>query len=42
MKLGTDFWLIMKIVTAIIKVLVAILGDDDDRKEAGNNGFGDM
>lgn len=42
MKLGNDFWLIAKIVAAIIKVLISILGDDDDRNEAKNNGFGDM
>lgn len=39
MKLGKDFWLIMKIITAIIKVLVAILGDDDDVREGKANGF---
>jgi len=42
MKHGTDFWLIARIVTAIIKVLIAILGDEDDKHEAENNGFGDM
>lgn len=39
MKLGNDFWLILKIVTAIVKALIHVLGDDDDKKEANNNGF---
>jgi len=39
MKLGNDFWLILKIIMAVIKALVAVLGDDDDRREAGSNGF---
>lgn len=39
MKLGNDFWLIMRIVMAVIKALIAVLGDDDDRAESKNNGF---
>jgi len=39
MKLGSDFWLILKIIMAVIKALVAVLGDDDDKREAGNNGL---
>ncbi len=42
MKLGTDFWIITRIVAAIIKVLIAILGDNDDKDEWTKNGFGDM
>lgn len=39
MKLGSDFWLILRIVMAVIKALVAVLGDDDDAAESKNNGF---
>ena len=39
MKLGGDFWIIMRIIIAVFKVLVQILGDDDDKQEAANNGF---
>jgi len=39
MKLGNDFWLILKIIMAVIKALVAVLGDDDDKREADSNGF---
>ena len=39
MKLGGDFWLILKIIMAVIKALIASLGDDDDRTELKNNGF---
>lgn len=42
MKLGNDFWLIMKIIMAVIKALIGILGDDDDKREANNNGFGNL
>lgn len=39
MKLGSDFWLILKILQAVIKALVAVLGDDDDHRESQSNGF---
>ncbi len=39
MKLGNDFWLIMKIIMAVIKALIAVLGDDEDGDEAKRNGF---
>lgn len=39
MKLGSDFWLILKIIMAVIKALIAALGDEDDKREANNNGF---
>jgi len=39
MKLGSDFWLIIKIVQAVIMALIAVLGDEDDRKNAKQNGF---
>lgn len=39
MKLGNDFWLILKIVQAVIKALIAVLGDDDDARESKANGF---
>lgn len=39
MKLGSDFWFILRILKAIIKVLVDILGDEDDKREANGNGF---
>jgi len=39
MKLGGDFWLILKIIMAVIKALIAALGDEDDRTELKNNGF---
>ena len=42
MKLGSDFWLILKIVTAVIKALISVFGDDDDKREAESNGFGSM
>lgn len=42
MKLGKDFWLILKIIMAVIKALIAVLGDEEDGIEAKSNGFGDM
>ena len=42
MKLGSDFWLILKIITVVIKALIQVLGDDDDKREAESNGFGNM
>ena len=39
MKLGGDFWLILKIILAVVKALIAVLGDDDDRTELKNNGL---
>lgn len=39
MKLGNDFWLILKIVQAVIRALIAVLGDDDDAREGKTNGF---
>ena len=39
MKLGNDFWLILKILAAIIKALIAVLGDEDDKREAAKNGL---
>ena len=39
MKLGNDFFLIMKIMMAVIKALIAVFGDDDDKREANTNGF---
>jgi len=39
MKLGSDFWLILKIIMAVIKALVAVLGDEDDIRESKSNGF---
>lgn len=39
MKLGNDFWLILKIIMAVVKALIAVLGDDDDIRESKNNGF---
>lgn len=39
MKLGNEFWLIMKIIMAVIKALIKVLGDDEDAREADNNGF---
>lgn len=39
MKLGKDFWLIWRIVVAIVGVLAKILGDEDDAHEAESNGF---
>ncbi len=39
MKLGSDFWIILKIIMAVFKALVAVLGDDDDKNEAKTNGF---
>jgi len=39
MKLGSDFWIIIKIIQAVMKALIAVLGDDDDKREANSNGF---
>jgi len=39
MKLGSDFWIILKIIMAVVKALIAVLGDEDDAREANNNGF---
>lgn len=39
MKLGGDFWLILKILLAVIKALIAVMGDEDDAREAKSNGF---
>lgn len=42
MKLGSDFWLILKIIMAVVKALIAVLGDEDDARESKANGFGSM
>lgn len=39
MALGKDFWLIVRIVMVVLRALIRTLGDDDDIKEADNNGF---
>lgn len=39
MKLGNDFWLILKIILAVVKALIAVLGDDDDVTEGKKNGL---
>jgi len=39
MKLGNDFWIILKIIMAVVKALIAVLGDDEDKQEANSNGF---
>ena len=39
MKLGSDFWIILKIILAVVKALISVMGDDDDRREAKSNGF---
>lgn len=39
MKLGTDFWIILRIVYAVVKALIDLFGDADDRVEAKKNGF---
>jgi len=39
MKLGSDFFLIWRIVMAIVKALIEILGDEDDNAAAKSNGF---
>lgn len=39
MKLGRDFFIIWRIVLAIVKVLIEIFGDEDDINEAKSNGF---
>lgn len=42
MKLGKDFWLILRIAFVVIKALIEFLGDEDDVREAKENGFGNM
>jgi len=39
MKLGSDFWLIAKIIMVVLKALIHALGDDEDKEAAKNNGF---
>ncbi len=39
MKLGTDFWLIFRIIKAVLAVLVEIFGDEDDKKEGNHVGL---
>lgn len=39
MKLGTDFWLIFRIIKAVLAVLVDIFGDEEDRKEGNHAGL---
>lgn len=39
MKLGKDFFFILRIVWAVTKALIELFGDDDDRAEAKANGF---
>jgi len=39
MAFGKDFWLILRIIAAVIRALIAALGDDEDKAEAKNNGF---
>jgi len=39
MKLGSDFWIILKIILAVVKALIAVLGDEEDAREAKSNGF---
>jgi len=33
MKLGSDFWLIAKVVTAIIEAIAKVFGDEEDDEE---------
>jgi hypothetical protein len=39
MKLGTDFWIVLRIIAAVIRALITCLGDQDDRDEFKANGF---
>lgn len=39
MKLGKDFFIILRIVWAITKALIDLFGDEEDAAEARNNGF---
>ena len=34
-----DFWLILKIIQAVIKALILVLGDNEDVDEAAKNGL---
>ena len=39
MKFSSDFWLILKIIMAVIKALIAALGDEEDVTESRKNGL---
>lgn len=39
MKLGNDFWLILRIVWVVAKALIDFFGDDEDKEEMKKNGF---
>ncbi len=39
MKLGGDFFKILRIIWAVTKALIELFGDDDDKQEMKNNGF---
>lgn len=39
MHFSKDFWLILKIIMAVIKALIAALGDEEDNAEANKNGL---
>jgi len=39
MKLGSDFWLIFRIIKAVLKALVELFGDEEDVKEGNHAGL---
>lgn len=39
MKLGNDIWLWLKFAIELIKIIMSIFGDDDDKKTAKENGI---
>jgi len=39
MKLGKDFFVILRIVWAVAKALIELFGDDEDKEEMKTNGF---
>lgn len=39
MKLGTDFWLIFRIVKAVLRALVEVFGDEEDMQQGNHAGL---
>ncbi len=39
MKLGNDFWMIFRIIKAVLKALVEVFGDDEDIQQGNHDGL---
>lgn len=39
MRVGNDFWLWLKFAIELIKIILRIFGDDEDKEAANKNGI---